>query len=320
MDHIHWGLLIVSYLFLGGISAGLFFISGLATYLQETGSPIYPRIARVGAMLAPWPISLGSLLLVFDLGRWYRFYKLFTTFTWHSPMSIGAWFLLLFTVVALAYFWAWLPGDLVARAAASVPRRLRFLRILDWPGREGLRRRLAAVGFPLSLGVGIYTGVLLGAVQSRPFWNTNLVAQIFLFSALSTGCATAILALCLGGTALDSRGARLLYGVDISLILLEFFLVVPYVIHGELSPLAAQQALRLILGGPFTFAFWGLFVGLGLLAPLLLELWEIRPLLLDRGEFHASRILAAVTALLVIFGGFVLRYVFVFAGQMTSFE
>ena len=32
-------------------------------------------------------------LLVFDLGHWYRFYKLFVTFEWHSPMSIGAWLL-----------------------------------------------------------------------------------------------------------------------------------------------------------------------------------------------------------------------------------
>jgi hypothetical protein len=35
---------------------------------------------------------------------------------------------------------------------------------------------------------------LRGAVQARPFWNTNLVAQMFLFSALSTGTATILIA------------------------------------------------------------------------------------------------------------------------------
>jgi formate-dependent nitrite reductase membrane component NrfD len=320
MDEIRWGLLIVSYLFLGGMSAGLFFISGLATYLQEGGSPVYPRIARVGAMLAPWPVALGSFLLIFDLGRWYRFYKLFVTFTWHSPMSIGSWLLLLFTAVALLYFWAWLPGDLVASAVARIPRRLRFLRIAAWPGRERLRLPLAAAGFPLSLGVGIYTGVLLGAVQSRPFWNTNLVAQIFLFSALSTGCATVILTLCLTRDGVGPREARLLYSVDIALIFLELFVVLPYVIHGELSPAAAQEALKLILGGPFTFAFWGLFFTLGLVAPLALELWEVKPSLLDGAALHPNRFLAGVTAALVVLGGLVLRYVFVYAGQMSAFE
>lgn len=320
MEHIRWGLLIVSYLFLGGMSAGLFFISGLATYLQQDGSSVYPRIARVGAMLAPWPVAVGSFLLIFDLGRWYRFYKLFVTFTWHSPMSIGSWLLLLFTGAALFYFWAWLPAELVTNVADRIPRRLRLLRVVDWRGRERLRRPLAALGFPLSMGVGIYTGVLLGAVQARPFWNTNLVAQIFLFSALSTGCAVVILALCFSSEGVGSREARLLYSVDISLIFLELFVVLPYVIHGELSPLAAQEALKLILGGPFTFPFWVLFFALGLVVPLMLELWEVKPSLLDSAALHPSRLLAGATAALIVFGGLVLRYVFVYAGQMSAFE
>jgi formate-dependent nitrite reductase membrane component NrfD len=315
-----WGLLIVLYLFLGGLSAGLFFVSGLATYLQADGKPAYPRLARLGALLAPWPVSVGSALLVFDLGHWYRFYKLFVTFEWHSPMSIGAWLLGLFTLVTLGAFWAWLPQEVIDSFVRRLPRRLRFLRVVDRPNRESLRRPLAMIGFPLAVGVGIYTGVLLGAVQARPFWNTNLVAQMFLFSALSSGCALVILALSLRRAGLDAGEARLLYSIDIVLIGLELFIVMPYLIHGTLSPLAVQQALQLILGGPFTFAFWVLFLGLGLLLPLSIELWEMRPVLLDRGSFHSGRMLAGVSAVLVLLGGFVLRYVFVYAGQMSTFQ
>lgn len=92
--------------------------------------------------------------------------------------------LLVFTLLALAYFWAWLPDSLRTATVA----RLRLPRTLD-RDLTASRPLLAAVGFPVCLGVAIYTGVLLGAVQARPFWNTNLVAQLFLFSALSTGCA-----------------------------------------------------------------------------------------------------------------------------------
>ncbi|PYX42598.1 MAG: nitrite reductase, partial [Acidobacteria bacterium] len=67
-----------------------------------------------------------------------------------------------------------------------LPRQLAFLGKFNYD-IDHWRRRLAFAGMPISVGVGIYTGVLLGAVQSRPFWNTNLVAQLFLFSALSTG-------------------------------------------------------------------------------------------------------------------------------------
>jgi len=320
MEDPRWGILIVFYLFFGGLSAGLFFVSALATYLQENGSPAYPRIAQFGALLAPWPVAIGCVLLVFDLGHWYRFYKLFVTVEWHSPMSIGAWLLAGFSLITLAAFWSWLPQGFVAGLVARLPRRLRFLRVIDQPWRERLRRPLAMTGFPFSVGVGIYTGVLLGAVQARPFWNTNLVAQLFLFSALSTGCAALILILSLRGSGLEVGEAKLLYSVDITIIVLELFIVLPYVIHGKLSPLSVQQALELIMGGPYTFHFWGIFFILGLLLPLCLELWEMRPVLLNRSAPHPTRALASVSAILVILGGFVLRYVFVYAGQMSSFE
>ena len=37
MKTIEWGLLIVNYLFLGGLSAGLFFVFGLAAILRAAG-------------------------------------------------------------------------------------------------------------------------------------------------------------------------------------------------------------------------------------------------------------------------------------------
>src|SRR5207245_3751436 len=73
MKTIEWGFLIVNYLFLGGLSAGLFFVSALATFLYKIDEPSpYTRIARLGALLAPWPVMIGCVLLIFDLGRWYR--------------------------------------------------------------------------------------------------------------------------------------------------------------------------------------------------------------------------------------------------------
>ena len=94
MKTIEWGFLIVNYLFLGGLSAGLFFVSALATFLYKIEEPSpYTRIARLGALLAPWPVMIGCGLLIFDLGRWYHFYKLFLHVRLVSPMSIGTWLL-----------------------------------------------------------------------------------------------------------------------------------------------------------------------------------------------------------------------------------
>jgi len=325
MREAPWEFLIVNYLFLGGLSAGLYFVSGLATWFQEDGQSAFPRIARWGALLAPWPVSLGSVLLIFDLGKPLRFWKLFINFRWQSPMSIGSWLLVLFTLVSLVYLWSWLEQEERGALVARIPGKLRAripAKVLGWLAVDASswRRNLAMAGFPLAVGVGIYTGVLLGAVQARPFWNTNLVAQMFLFSALSTGTATILIARLLDKIEVDLKETRFLYTLDIVLIALEFFIVLPYLIHGQLSVLAVREALALVLGGPYTFAFWVLFLSMGLLVPLIIEIWEFKPVLLGRGTFHLNERWAGTAAGLVIFGGYVLRYVFVFAGQASGFR
>lgn len=317
MKHIEWGYLIVSYLFLGGLSAGLYFVSALATLLQKNdGDAAYERIAKLGALLAPWPVMVGSFLLIFDLGKWYRFWKLFMHVEWTSPMSLGSWLLIAFTLVSVAYFYSWLNQEQRAWIFSRIPKRLGFL------NRDifGKHRILALAGLPISVGVGIYTGVLLGAVQSRPFWNTNLVAQLFLFSALSTGCAMIMLVLAYRHEPSDSRGLQLVYNLDVGLMTLEFFIVVPYIIHGQLSVQAVKNSLALIMGGPFTLLFWVFFLGLGLVFPLVIEVVESLPALLSGATVHYNQRLTAFTALLVLAGGFLLRYIFVFAGQMSRFD
>ncbi len=318
MEQIEWGWLIVNYLYLGGLSAGVFFVSGLAAYLDQKNNAGDSRIARYGAMIAPWPVSIGCLILIFDLGHWYRFYKLFVHFRIESPMSIGSWLLLLFTVVSLINFYAWLPEQKRNAAFRRLSKRIRGVERLN-RDLSSWRRPLAAVGFPLSLGVGIYTGILLGAVQARPFWNTNLVAQLFLFSALSTGCALLLAALSINRKSLEDSQLRFLYTLDICFITLELFIALPYVLHGELSVKAVQDSLHLILGGPFTLAFWVFFLGIGLSVPLAIEVREIFPALRSKSPLRHNKPLTAVTAFLILFGGYLLRYIFVYAGQMSAF-
>jgi formate-dependent nitrite reductase membrane component NrfD len=318
MKTIEWGFLIILYLFLGGLSAGLFSVSAVAMFLQN-GDARHQRIARWGALMAPWPVALGSTLLIFDLGNWYRFYKLFLHFRWVSPMSIGAWLLMLFTLVSLVYCYAWLREKEREWLFSRLPKPFRFLRTLN-VDIDVYRRTIALVGVPLAVSVGIYTGVLLGAVQSRPFWNTNLVAQLFLFSALSTGCAALMFAFAFSKKPLAAEELRLLYLLDIGFLTVEFFIVLPYLVHGQLSVEAVRQSMHLILGGPFTLVFWIFFLGLGLLLPLGIEVGEMMPALLSKSALHSRKWLVGATSVLILSGGFLLRYVFVFAGQMSAFK
>jgi formate-dependent nitrite reductase membrane component NrfD len=326
MNEVPFGFLIVIYLFLGGMSAGLFFVSAIGTLLHHRGDPACERIARVGGLLAPWPVSLGSGVLIFDLGQKLRFYELFMLVRFDSPMSIGSWLLILFVTVSMIYFWVWLPNSVIDNVVSRLPARVRnpkpvkwLIRQLLWNGRSKLAFPLALVGAPAAIGVGVYTGVLLGVIQGRPFWNISLLAQLFLFSALSSGCALLVLALALQRKDFSEREARFLYGVDIAFISLELFIVLPYVLHAALFPLARTDALSPILGGPLTIPFWVLFLMVGMLTPLAIELYEMKPGALERPKFHSNRLLAGVAAALILFGGFVLRYVFVFGGQSAIY-
>ncbi len=326
MLHTEWGFLIVVYLFLGGLGAGLLVLSAVATFAGRQQR--YVRIARAGALVAPIPVMLGTGLLVFDLGRPFFFWKLFTAFAPESPMWIGTWLLTIFTIVSLAF------------ASLHLPETYQLWR----PGDAGRwRYRLAALGLPIGIAVGIYTGVLLGAVPARPFWNTPMVAQLFLFSALST--ATALLMIVVpkipvlpadrlregDGESAEALRAKaeagrsgesdrtLLLSADVVLILLELLIIAPYIIHGQLSTESARASLAFILGGTFTWPFWLGVVTLGLLTPLAIEAWHLAPALMGRAHRPSPRWIDLAVAVLVLCGGFLLRWVFVCAGQRSTF-
>ncbi len=346
MEHHEWGWMIVVYLFLGGLGAGCMVLSS-AAHLGRRGR--YQGIARAGALLAPVLVGLGSGLLIFDLGSPLRFWRLFVTFQPASPMSIGSWLLVGFSVITSIFAVLQLPPSWLRRLAARFPKlgaSFETLALWNKPAhvavREGisierdqidinfphspggvrrLRSAMAGIGIPLGIGVGIYTGVLLGAIPARPFWNTPMVAQLFLFSALSTAAALLMLVTPLvwkGDAGQSGLAHRSLLRADLIFIFLELFIIIPYIIHGELSVLSAKESLNMILGGPYSGSFWIGVVLVGILIPASIELVEAAggarklPARLTRG-------LHFIVPVMILVGGYLLRWVFVHAGQDTAF-
>ena len=322
--HFHWNTLIVIYLFTAGISAGAFVISGLATYL---GGARYKRISRIGALVAPWPLMLGLFMLIFDLTKPFQFWWLFLTVQWTSPMSIGTWLLTAFSVLSLLYFVLWIPRpwrDLLRvphrradifkpRQGQPAPRRLVGL------GRRGV----AGSGFRVGRGVGMYTGVLLGASPARPLLSTPMVAQLVLFSAMSTGVATVLL---IAASVPPKEGHDYLLGerhflvsADAVLIVLEIFIIIPFFLHQTLNTWSSAESINLIVGGPFTIPFWLGVVLVGLLIPLAIEGFELFPVVWKEAAVKYSRVWGGLSAMMVLVGGFLLRYVLVYAGQLSHF-
>ena len=128
-------------------------------------------------------LSLGMLALFLDLEHKLYVWRLYTTFQIASPMSWGAWILLL--------VYPALRRVVRAPAAGAPPRALAGARPAVRAARGEPRGRAAIAASAIVLGValGIYTGVLLSALGARPLWNSAILGPLFLVSGLSSAAA-----------------------------------------------------------------------------------------------------------------------------------
>ena len=310
-----WGLPVISYLFLAGVGAGALTVSA-SMFLRggEVTRGLHVDTARYGALLAPLPIMVGCGLLVFELGsfqvgNWFKWINLYRTINL-SPMSIGTWLLTVTILVSLVYAYTFV------RDAPGLPDGKRYR----------LRRALSWVAVPLGIGTAVYTGVLLGAMPARPFWNSPILALLFLVSSLSTGVAVILLARAIFEKKPEEEAARqfhasgyLLTASDVLLIGFELMVIFLFIMFAYLTVGDVRHAVSVVLfGGELAPLFWFGFVLVGLVVPALVELVFVVPKLLYKKAFAAPRGIEIVVPAIVLVGGFLLRYVVVVAGQITG--
>jgi formate-dependent nitrite reductase membrane component NrfD len=331
MEHeLTWGLPVVLYLFLAGLGAGAVTIS--ASVLLRSGDyhgGSFFKLARYGALIGPVPVILGTCFIIFELGRWDRAFNLFKVINL-SPMSIGSWLLVLFIFCSLIYAFVFLPSFL-PRFAWLSRRLFPIMHALSW------------VNVPLGIGVAVYTGILLGAMPSRPLWNSPILALLFLVSALSTGIAIIILAQSLFHHRKDPtveaerriitrreatllRPGRRIYEIgyiltafDALLISSELIVIFLFVMFAHLTVGNLKYAMAIILpGGEMAAMFWVWVVLVGLLIPGLLEMAYVIPKVVYQREFRIHQVSEILISVAVLIGGFMLRYIIVIAGQITG--
>ena len=330
MEHeLTWGLPVILYLFLAGLGAGAVTVS--ASILLRSGDyhgGSFFKLARYGALIGPIPVILGTCFIILELGRWDRALNLFKVINL-SPMSIGSWLLVLFIFCSLIYAFVFLPSFL-PRFAWLSRRLIPIMHVLSW------------VNVPLGIGVAVYTGILLGAMPSRPLWNSPILALLFLVSALSTGIAIIILAQTLfhrkdptvhterriktRREATMLRPGRRIYEIgymltafDALLISSELIVIFLFVMFAHLTVGNLKYAMAIILpGGEMAAMFWVWVVLVGLLIPWLLEMAYVIPKVVYQREFRIHQVSEILISVAVLIGGFMLRYIIVIAGQITG--
>ena len=208
-------------------------------------------------------------------------------FKYWSPMSVGAWALLIFGVFALLSF----VEALVRGGGLQHPLAGRIAGLMG----SGLGRVLMVIGTLLGLFVAGYTGVLL-SVSNQPIWSdTWTVGGLFLASGLSVAAAT--LAILARGRDDAASTERKLSRADRYFIVLELLLLVAFFVTlGALStPLLAPRWLVL----------W-----------VLVAAGTLLPLFMHRASAAGAPRSPVLAGFLVLLGGLALRIVVVFGAQM----
>ena len=323
-----WGWEIPIYLFLGGLVAGMMILGGLALRRVARGDDPKSFFSLQAPLLGFVLINLGMGALFLDLMHKLYVWRVYLTFQPTSPMSWGSWVLILVyaallvsALVRLPEAWPWLGQRVppLRRASDALLARPAWLQAIAW------------ANIVLGVGLGIYTGILLNTMVARPLWNSAILGPLFLVSGLSAGAAVLHLASVmrgdrpaapgmiggawsaivqpLGNTRPDRTGVAGLIRADQAFLAIELVLIVLLLVNlGTSSASHAAAAASLLWSGPYAWLFWGVVVGAGLLLPLVLQALEL-------GHRIPHPVLPA---LLVLAGGYALRWVMVGAGQASE--
>jgi formate-dependent nitrite reductase membrane component NrfD len=298
-----WPLLIDLYFFLAGLAGGAFVIATIAHLL---GGERNRSVVRVGYYLALLAVIPCPIFLIVDLGMPSRFLHMLMSVkpdqaigaaainigSFHvkpfSPMNMGSWALLGFS--ALAFL-----------AALSV-----FLEDAK-RGRDlsAFRTTVGVIGGFFGFFLAAYPGVLLGATARPLFQNGSFLGALFLAVGASTGAAAIALILSFLGQGAGGTLGRLRQIIIPALLLqaatLALFLLRVGMSGGE----GAAQSLSLLLSGPYSLIFWVGAVAVGLIVPFALQVASRQPGLV------------AISAALILVGGFLVKYVIIAAGQVV---
>ena len=278
-----WSWEVPAYFFTGGLAAGSYLI---ATMADLFGTEEDRAVSRAGRYISLIALVVSPILLISDLGRPRRFAHMLRILKIRSPMNLGTWGLVGFSVFAgLGTLRQWVEDGILSRK--SVPARL-----LGW-----MPLRVSGVlGSLFAFFVGSYTGVLI-SFTNTPIWAKNRLLQgpMFLTSALSTGVSAISLWLSLTRSSNPHSESWMTQVEEAAAI-------------GEMAATAGTIATvgslgRPLVSGRHSLAFWPGAVGLGQLLPAMLRRVE------DTATGEARRTLRIASNVSTLVGGFIFRWV-----------
>jgi len=289
-----WGPTLAWYLFLAGLAAGAYATSAIANIKHPQSTK---KLQIIGRLIAPIAVIVGLLLLVVDARAGFhnplRFFNLFTN--WGSVMTWGTAILTVFTIFAVI-------SAVIVLAKKTVPKGLDY------------------VGIFLSLCTAVYTGVLIGVVQTYPLWNNAVLPVLFVVSGFSAGLAATLLF----SEFFARKETEKLEGFKkyhFTLPILEILLLAALLYITAHRGTNSGDYVSALLSGNLAVAFWVGLIVVGLLLPILLEI--IRLIISNNNQSASASggvlVMETISSAGTLVGGFLLRYLILMAAVPLVF-
>lgn len=302
-----WDWRVAIYLFLGGMSGGLMSMSAI-NYIRPKKGVVDSACSWQIPVIAPILLAIGLFFLNLDLERKLNAFWFYLAFKPVSPMSWGAWIVLVIYPLMILY------------ALSALPKSIRAK--IKNPDLKGIADslqphliKLAKANFLAGILLAIYTGVLLSSLVARPLWNSAILPVLFLTSGMSAGAAVMIMVA-------KTKETKLFFTkVDIWLIIAELIILLLFFYGHYTGDAAHQQAIMPFFSTSHEFFPYFLsIVIIGICLPLAIVMKFLEVTGEHTEELTTSGLLLMnASAVLVLVGSAVIRFAMVYAGQLSGY-
>lgn len=283
-----WGWKIAAYLFLVGVGAGAYLVG----FVVNLTYPELVILSRMGVIMGAPLVIIGVLFLILDIGR-----KTLAFLAFSRPGSSwtarGTIIITVFIILNLIYLGTWI-----------------------WPftlleGIPGARLVLGSVVAVFAVVTLVYTGIGLGVAKPIAFWDPSILSALFLISGISTGIMGVAFSLSAYGLSAGlavEQSLTLLARYNAFIIIVEA-LIIGFYLWRMHQVRAARISVHMVTKGMLARHFWGGMVAPGLVVPFAFAIYGAY-----MSAVETILVLAALSSIIGLVGGFMLRYVVVAGG------
>jgi Ni/Fe-hydrogenase subunit HybB-like protein len=323
---IQWAILIVVYPYITGIVAGAFILASLVKVFNVVEvQPIY-RLALLTALAF---MLIAGMPLNLHLGHPERSYEIFMTPQPTSAMAMfGFVYLWYLTAVLLVEVWFEYRVHFIQMAEKTKGFVRSLYRVLSLFSSDVTPDAIAfdkkaskfvtVIGIPSAFLLHGYVGFIFGSIKANPWWSSVLMPIVFLMSAIVSGIAMVMIVYIVLSMARRQK-------IDMACLnKVGLFLLVAIIVDFALEALdqihriyQSEESIKIIgelVSGRLFTSLVIVQVLIGMAVPLLL-LVVAR---IQRVSDDLRRLLYFLSALLLQFGIFAMRWNVVIGGQLYS--